>query len=356
VTAGDRRPTPPEPRAARAARTAHLLGRFLLSGAVRRLPPAVAAPLRRPPPVPLPFAGPVLHAVRETLRRGGLPRRVRTFVLPDNPAVRFVNADSLVLQRLYWFGEQGWEPELLPWWRHFCRRSATVVELGTNVGYFAVQGALAAPAARYVAVEPHPVSAQVCRANLALNGIDSVEVVAAAATADPTESPVALSVPWEQLGTPTVAFLAGGSELPPRMARRAGTAIEVPAVDVRPLLAAADLVKLDVEGQEHALLAAGWAQLRARRPTVFVEVLPGTPRLRAVLARMCTELGYRCYAPGRERLVPLPASRLPQVDLPAEFGCHDVILCADADPAGRPGHPATSATAVSSRSTSPSSV
>ena len=34
-----------------------------------------------------------------------------------------------------------------------------MLELGTNVGYFAVQGGRAAPGARYVAVEPHPLSA-----------------------------------------------------------------------------------------------------------------------------------------------------------------------------------------------------
>src|SRR3712207_7346831 len=54
-------------------------------------------------------------------------------------------------------------PELLPWWRKLCRASERVLELGANVGYFSVQGALAAPQARYTAVEPHPFSVDVCR-------------------------------------------------------------------------------------------------------------------------------------------------------------------------------------------------
>jgi FkbM family methyltransferase len=313
---------------ARAARTTHLTGRFLLTGGVRRLPPAVVAPLRRQanPPAPL---NPVLHAARKVLRRGGLPRAVRTFTLVDNPALHFVNADSLVLQQLYWFGEQGWEPELLPWWRYACRRASSILELGTNVGYFAVQGAKAAPATRYLAVEPHPVSAQVCRKNLALNGIDSVEVLAAAATAEPTESSTQLRIPWEQLATPTVAFVAHGSELPQGMAARAGIAIEVPAVDVRSLLHGVDLVKIDVEGQEHRLLAAGWQQLRTYRPTIFVEVLPGTPRLRAVLVQLCTELGYRCYIPSRKRLIPITPLQLPTVSLQRVYGTNDLLLCPD---------------------------
>jgi hypothetical protein len=108
---------------ARAARSAHLAGRRLLTGVVGRLPPGVLAPLRRPAGGSRAFA-PVLDAAREVLRRGGLPRAVRTFTLPGNPSLRFVNADSLVLQQLYWFGEEGWEPELLPWWRYACRRAS----------------------------------------------------------------------------------------------------------------------------------------------------------------------------------------------------------------------------------------
>jgi hypothetical protein len=51
----------------------------------------------------------------------------------------------------------------------------------------------------------------------------------------------------------------------PEMARDVTAALDVPAVDVRRLLVGADLVKLDVEGQEHALLATGRDLLRERR-------------------------------------------------------------------------------------------
>ena len=252
-----------------------------------------------------------------------------TFRLVDNPDLAFVAAESLVLAQLYWYGEEGWEPELLPWWRWFCRHAGSVLELGANVGYFTVQAARAAPGVRHVAVEPHPYSMQICRANLELNHVTSVELVGAAAVADPTVSTVRLLVPADQLATPTVAFLPSDTELPADMTRDATTAFDVPAIDVRALLDGADLVKLDVEGQEHALLAAGRDLLRARRPTVVVEVLPGTGRLRALLADLCLRDGYRCYAPTRDQLVELDPARLATVRLKDEFGGQDVILCAD---------------------------
>jgi hypothetical protein len=119
--------------------------------------------------------------------------------------------------------------------------------------------------------------------------------------------------------------------LPRQMAGRAATMIQVPAVDVRLLLDGVDVLKMDVEGQEHALLAAGWEQLRTHRPTIFVEVLPGTPQLRAILARLCTELGYRCYVPHQERLVSVPARRLATICLQREHGTNDLVLYAQPD-------------------------
>jgi FkbM family methyltransferase len=313
----------------------------MLRGVVRRLPPAAATPLRAPARPSGAWSDRARLGLARVLQHGGIPDGERTFVLGDNPALRFVNADSLVLQQLYWFGEQGWEPELLPWWRYFCGTATRILELGANVGYYAVQGGRAAPTARYVAVEPHPVSVEVCRANLTLNGIETVDVVGAAAVPDPGTTSTQLLVSSDQLANPTVAFLAASSELPARMAPPPVTAIEVPTVAVGALLAGVDLLKLDVEGQEHELLQAGWEQLTSRRPTVFVEVLPGTPRLRALLARLCTDAGYRCYAPAPQGLVPLPPGRLGAVALQAAFGTNDVILSADPDvPTTSPRGPA----------------
>ncbi|HEX6404892.1 MAG TPA: hypothetical protein VF003_17310, partial [Pseudonocardiaceae bacterium] len=150
-------------------------GRRMMRALVRRLPRPVADRLRTSPPAPATILpGRLRRVLLTALRHGGIPATVQTFQLADNPACSFASADSLVLAQLYWFGEQGWEPELLPWWRYLCRHSSTVLELGTNVGYWIVQGMRAAPGVRYTAVEPHPTSLALCRANLGLNGITSV--------------------------------------------------------------------------------------------------------------------------------------------------------------------------------------
>jgi hypothetical protein len=68
--------------------------------------------------------------------------------------------------------------------------------------------------------------------------------------------------------------------------------------------------------------------LRDRRPTLFVEVLAGTARLRALLAELCATDGYRCYALSRQGPVELDQYRLAGVRLMDEYGCQDVLLTA----------------------------
>jgi len=264
--------------------------------------------------------------IAHALHSGGIPPGVRVFSLPDDQGVRFLSAPSLVAHQLFWAGTRGWEPELLEVWRRLCRQSGKVLELGSNVGYYAVQGARAAPDLEYVAVEPHPDSFEICSANLELNQVRNVRLINAAAVAHTNGGPIDLIVPQNQLGHPTVAFLAGGTELPFAMAQGPKHALRVPTVAIAELLPKVDLIKLDVEGQEHHLLTAAWEHLAAHHPTIVVEVLPGTPRLRRLLTRVCTELGYRCYAPTEQGLIPVAAHRLPALHLQASFGVNDVVL------------------------------
>ena len=314
----------------RAVLQLRLRARLMTGGVVRRLPVTAADRLRGPVTAPPHSRRHHAHdALLQVLRRGGIPAGVSTFTLRDNRELTFVNAESLVLHQLYWFGAQGWEPHLLPWWRRFCRHSSAILELGANVGYFTVQGAKAGPHARYIAVEPYPASARVCRANLELNRVESVELVTAAAVAHTEPAAVELHVPWDQLATPTVAFIGTDTELPERMSRPVTQTITVPAVDVRSLLPGIDLFKLDVEGQEHALLAASREHLRTHKPTVFVEVLPGTARLRLLIADLCRDDGFRCYVPTADSLVPLHARDILGAPLLDRYGCQDVILSAE---------------------------
>ena len=318
-------------RARSAARTKCREG---LSAALRELPAVVFSAARDRFPL-LPensLEHRMLRRILEVLRHRGLPGDTEDFALVDNPQVRMVNAESFVVERLYWFGERnGYEPEVVVWWREYCRRATKILELGANVGYFTVQGAKVAGTVPYVAVEPHPGCAAVCRENVRINAIENVEVIEGAAL-DRVDSPTAtLLLPGlkcrdRYVQAPCTGFVGRNELHRDDCEDPSYDSYAVRAIRFGDLVEGVDLVKMDVEGQESALLASVSEWLRAARPTLFLELLDGTPNLRSLLADLCAGTDYRCYAPTQDRLVPIATDDIASVSLPSAFGTRDVIL------------------------------
>lgn len=75
-----------------------------------------------------------------------------------------------------------WELDEAILFRAHLRPRMTVVDIGAHVGYYALLAARAVGRfGRVLAVEPHPVNAQLLRRNLARNEVRNVEVIEAAA-------------------------------------------------------------------------------------------------------------------------------------------------------------------------------
>ena len=118
-------------------------------------------------------------------------------------------------------------------------RPARILDLGGNVGLFGAWALARWPAAEITSVEPDPTNLEVLGACRAANAGARWRVVAAAAAARPG----------------ALALTAGRFAVSSLAEPGAPHAISVPAVDVLPWLAAADLAKVDVEGGEWELLA-----------------------------------------------------------------------------------------------------
>jgi FkbM family methyltransferase len=117
-----------------------------------------------------------------------------------------------------------------------------VVDLGGHLGYFAAWALTRFPGCRVVTFEPEPAQAALIRRTIELNRLgDRWELVEAAA--QPEDGTVALVV-GRSIGSYIESLGAGGGT---------GT-VEVAARDPFPYLAQADLVKIDVEGAEWALI------------------------------------------------------------------------------------------------------
>ena len=251
-------------------------------------------------------------------------KRLHSFALPDEPEIRLLNVDSIIVRHLYWFGVDGgtWEGGEIRAWQHFCSRATKILEIGANIGVYTLCGARRAPTASYTAVEPHPYTSRVLRGNLELNQLDRVQVVEAAVVGEKTFDRMTLMIPAaDQDETPSGSFLGAGGEV----SCHASTSYDVPVAGIRDLMGGVDLLKLDVEGYEFEILNGVRDLLLRDRPTVFVEVLPQARKLQRFIADLSRTGTYRLFAAG-DRIQEVNPADLEAGRLQARYGARDALL------------------------------
>jgi FkbM family methyltransferase len=250
-----------------------LAARARAAGAHPRLEPAVALALR---------ARTVRRswrfALRELLRRRGTVRyRLRGSDL--DVLVRHVSADVVTLGEIFHRPDYA-PPDAVRAALGPPDRALRVVDLGANIGLFGAYLHGLWPRAEIVAVEADPDNARLLRAMVAANGLGwrVVEAVAAARDGE-------------------VAFLTGADTLSRLADPGEAGATTLAALDVLPLAAGADLLKLDIEGGEWEVLGDERFGREGPRAVVLEyhpRLAPG-PNPHAALERRLRELGYAVH-------------------------------------------------------------
>ncbi|MFJ9893601.1 FkbM family methyltransferase [Streptomyces sp. NPDC091280] len=230
---------------------------------------------------------PLLHALRAYLRHlpGGpgtpqLATRLSDYLKhhPLTTTARTVDGavfpvvTSDVIQRYQWlFGV--WEPHLTAWMRSRLAPGDLLVDAGAHTGYYTVLASrLVGPAGRVVAIEPSPVFHQALTANIAANGCGgNVRTVNAAVS----ETPGRLTFYLER-----DTNLGGTTAVRPRTVEATfeADAAPLPTLLTAEELAAARLIKIDVEGGEAAAVRGLVPVLDSLRDDaeLVVEVTPRT--------------------------------------------------------------------------------
>ena len=189
------------------------------------------------------------------------------------------------------FYPEVYEPEKYRFVRANCPPGGTVVDAGAHIGVYTVVMARAVgPAGRVLSLEPAPRTRAVLTAVVEMNGVgETVEVRPEALGA--TEGTSTLHVPPRPISNASSTVRSG--------ARPDARPIEVPATTIGSLLgdAAADLIKLDIEGDELDALRSARELLSRARPALAVEVHPEALSARGQSATEVLELleeaGYR---------------------------------------------------------------
>jgi FkbM family methyltransferase len=180
---------------------------------------------------------------------------------------------DLLQRRVFVFGV--WEPHISRWVASFLRPGDVVLDIGANVGYFSLLCATrVGPTGRVIAFEPVPSIVERLRGNLALNGVDWVDVRPVIVSDESGEAEVVRGPPRNLGRSTTSAADASAAD---------GFASEgtVPKVRVAEAVDAAlwpriRLIKVDTEGDELRTLRGLQPLLRGARAgaAVLVEVTP----------------------------------------------------------------------------------
>jgi FkbM family methyltransferase len=222
---------------------------------------------------------------------GYLPRRiyrrfqpigVATLHAPDGSPFRYESFEDDGLGRtIVWPDMRDWEMTTQPLLFSLAKRSEVFVDVGAHTGIYSVLACLANPELQVVACEPNPALVERIEANAALNGLGNRITVVTTALSDTSGSAI-LSIPHKRSDVASLRAPGPGE-----------VALEVNVMTGDELLAGlpVDLVKIDVEGLESAVLRGMAEVLRAREPKLIVECLD-----RAALDRarhVAAGLGYR---------------------------------------------------------------
>ena len=282
------------------------VGPVIDGGALRERVPAVKRRLRRGARAVVtlsPLNRVVTDVLRarlpeRALRHPALPRFVpRSGLveapLPDGAVLRMTSrGDDDVASEVFWRGWASHEPETARVFYDLARAARVVLDIGAHVGYFALLASHANPRALVYAFEPMPRVRARLERNIALNGsrvaCESFALGSRRGTAEffHTRHGIPSS---SSLAEGFMRSIVDGDEL-------TSSAVEVTTGDefVQSRgLAGVDLVKIDTETTEAAVLEGLLRTLRRDRPHVVCEVLDG--EVGAAIEALLAPLGYEFF-------------------------------------------------------------
>lgn len=187
----------------------------------------------------------------------------------EHPGFRiYASADDIGIGRNVLDG--AYEPEVTAVFRDVLRPGMAVIDIGANIGFFAMLSAsIVGPEGAVLAVEPNPANARMMEASRRLNGFDQVTVAQVAAS--DALGLLALNTTHSN-GTTSEP----GGDLAQLLQAQTVACIPVDTlVDTAwPMGRRARLIKVDVEGAEYKALRGAEAVIARDRPVIISEFSP----------------------------------------------------------------------------------
>ncbi len=206
---------------------------------------------------------------------------------------------EMMQRQFYFFGTYFLEDHILGFWQNAAREAEVIFDVGANAGIYSLAALAAQPAAVVHAFEPTPEIAARLRATAGLNRLAQLHVHEAAVL-DENGFASLYDCRGESGTNEGMNFVRTGLTGPG--ARRV-EAVRLDQFCQEHAIDRIDLLKLDIQGQEHAALAGAGELLRKGRiGTVLTELNwasgPGSICPAAESIRMLDDAGYSFAKPG----------------------------------------------------------
>lgn len=221
--------------------------------------------------------------------------------LPNGEVLRLRSkGDDWITNLVFWKGWKAYEPGTIDLFYRLASRSSVVLDIGAYVGFFSIIAGLANRSARVYAFEALEPIHQRLVENVRRNKLENVECISSAVGDAPGSAQFFYSGAAFRDGLPTSSslsqhFMANAPEL---------VGVEVPLVSIDGFVQArsvdrVDLVKIDTETTEPAVLKGMRGVLSRDRPTIVCEILHGRVDTSAIESELLP-LGYKYFllAPG----------------------------------------------------------
>jgi len=218
-----------------------------------------------------------------------------TVRLPNGRILRIARDSGInMASHLYWHGLEGYEPHTSRTLRFFFERCSTFVDIGANYGYYSLLAALWNENLKIVSFEPVPRIYEGLGRNLAANALGNAVQTFQIALSDHSGKavfflPKGVDADTESTGT----LVADGWQ-----SRKGAPAMEVETIsfDVfevsHPMKI--EIVKIDVEDFEAAVLRGMQNTIRRDRPFVVCEIMPREHKNEET-RKLIEDVGYTTY-------------------------------------------------------------
>ena len=231
-----------------------------------------------------PFSSIIPRGIRDRIPVAGIV----CLQLPNSKKLYFkTDGNDHIASLLYWGGINAYESSTVHIFIKLLKYTNTVFDVGANTGLYALIAAVDDPRRKVYAFEPVPRIFNYLKKNVEINKLNNLRTEPSAVTN--YDGNIALYVPSDAIPS-SASTLHGFRDASEVISDRALTIDSFVAMNNIPKV---DLIKIDTEATEHAVIEGARNIMKRDKPVIICEVLKG--RTEKFLHSAMGNLGYKYF-------------------------------------------------------------